>query len=354
MRRAPPRRPPRGLTNRRRPAFPPRGVHPFRWSRRLRDDAPRAGGPASADVTVVIPSYNARGTIERAVGSVLAQQGVSVRVVVVIDDGSLETEALVRGLGARNVDVLVNETNQGAQVSRNRGLAAAVSPYIMFLDSDDYAEGPLLRGLVDACRAADADLGFAPWRKVGDTGARWPSRQLRPDTPDRLVHGWLVDGDWVPPCAVLWRTEFVRAIGGWDESLKRSQDGEIAMRAIIRRAKLAFSEEGEGIYYQHESEHRITKSKVNYDSLLLVADKLLSLPGGDPRPRRASVAQYLYLVASGAFRRGDAALGTRALARSRELGFRGHLGSKLARLGSRLMGLERYHRWAQKLRPRGS
>lgn len=308
--------------------------------------------PQASDVTVVIPSYNARATIERAVGSVLAQEGVSARVVVVIDDGCAETEALVRGMGDGNVDVFINETNQGAQVSRNRGLAAAASPFVMFLDSDDYMEGPLLRGLVEACRAGDADLGFGPWRKVGDAGVSWPRRRLRPDTPDRLVHRWLVDRDWVPPCAVLWRTAFVREIGGWDEALKRNQDGEIAMRALVKGATLAFSDEGEGLYYQHESEHRITKSKANYGSLLQVAEKLLSLEGGDARARRASVARYLYRVASDAFRRGDQGLGRQALARSRELGFRGHLGSRPARLGSAVMGLERYHRWAQRLRPR--
>jgi glycosyltransferase involved in cell wall biosynthesis len=317
----------------------------------LRDDTRQAGRRASADVTVVIPSYKALHTIKRAVSSILSQQGVSVRVVVVIDDGCLETEALVRGLGDRNVDVLVNETNQGAQVSRNRGLAIAESPYIMFLDSDDYVEGPLLRGLVDVCSAVNADLGFGPWRKVG-MGTHWPSRRLRPDTPDKLVHRWLVEAEWVPPCAILWRTQFVLHIGGWDEALKRNQDGEIALRAIIEGAKLAFSDKGEGLYYQHESEHRITKSQLNYDSLVRVAEKLLSLQGGDAPSRRATIAQYLYLIASGAFRRGNTALGMRALERSRELGFRGHLGSKLARLGSTLMGPERYHRCAQKLKPR--
>jgi hypothetical protein len=136
----------------------------------------------------------------------------------------------------------------------------------------------------------------------------------------------------------------VRSIGGWDVRIRRHQDAELTLRAIARGARLAFSSEGAGVYHQRDSEHRITRSSSNYDSLFDVAQSLLETGDAVPRStRQAAVGQYLYRVAVRSFRRGDDEFGCRALARSRELGFHGHRGGRIARFGSTLLGPRRYH-----------
>ena len=107
---------------------------------------------ASADctspaVTVVIPSYGGAGTIRRAVGSALAQRNAGVSVIVVIDDECVITRRKVEELGDERVTVLTNPTNVGAPASRNRGLELADSPYVLFLDADDYLQGDFLAPL---------------------------------------------------------------------------------------------------------------------------------------------------------------------------------------------------------------
>lgn len=83
-------------------------------------------------VSVIIPAYNATGTIVGAVESALAQN-VPLEVIVIDDGGNEGLEELLQG----KVIFLKNEHNAGAAQSRNRGVAHAKGEYVAFLDADD-------------------------------------------------------------------------------------------------------------------------------------------------------------------------------------------------------------------------
>lgn len=301
-------------------------------------------------MTVVVPAFRVKDKIRRTVESLAQQRGVELEIIVVIDDGCMETRQLVEDLGLACCRVLMNEENLGAQATRNRGLAEASKPFVMFVDGDDFVSGDLLRGLLDAAQRTEADLTFGPWRILQSDGTLLPVYVPEPAEPAAVFWRWLAQGIWVSPTAVLWRTEFVRSIGGWDLRIRRHQDTEIAMRAVALGARLAFSREGAGVYHHHDSEHRITNSSSNWDSQFDVAELLLATDGPIPKAvRQAAVSRYLYRVAVVGFRHGYADFGKRALARSRELGFRGHLG-RVAWLGSILLGPRRYHTLAPHVR----
>lgn len=307
---------------------------------------PDKGGRAfQAEVTVVIPAYKASATVERAVLSALAQPGVRVVVIVVIDDGCAVTERILRDLGDPRVSVVINDRNRGAPFSRNRGLEAVRSPFVMFLDSDDYLTGELLEGLVSAMREGKADLGFAPWIRLNEA-TNEISRRL-PDfrSGAHAFRTWLIDQKSIPPCSVLWRSEFVRFIGGWDEELKRIQDGEIVLRGLLRDSRICLSQKAAGVYYQHASEHRITAS-ADHSPIITVAQKLLDEESSvvPLAERQQIIARYLYRNAKKAFRNGDIAFGRSALSLSRELGLTRNDGSPFSRAGAWLLGVEKYHR----------
>ncbi|MDX1387628.1 MAG: glycosyltransferase family 2 protein [Acidobacteriota bacterium] len=86
-------------------------------------------------ISVVIPTYNRRHRVVRAVESALAQCAIGDEVIVV-DDGSTDRtgEALERyGRRIRYLRV----PNGGAGKARNIGVDAATKPLVAFLDSDD-------------------------------------------------------------------------------------------------------------------------------------------------------------------------------------------------------------------------
>lgn len=302
-------------------------------------------------IDVVIPAFRAAGTIERAVRSALAQDGLVGAVIVVVDDGCHETARLARAVDPDRAKAIVNPVNLGAQKSRNAGLAQVGAPHVMFLDSDDYLDPGLLRGLLDAGAYGACDVAFGPWVREFPSGARSEPHVPAPASREEVFRRWLVDRRWTPPCAVLWRTEYIRGIGGWDEAIKRNQDGELVLRALALGASFGFSAAGAGVYVQQDSEHRISRSRTNHLSLLDVANKLVGIDAAiDVRARTEAVSRYLYGVASDAYRRGDPDLGRAALIRSRELGFHGHRGSRVARLGGRVLGVRRYQALAGRLK----
>lgn len=94
----------------------------------------------SADVSVIIPYFNALATIGRSIESVIAQT-MAVRELVIVDDASSDLEALVRLVdsyrGSLKILLISLETNCGPSSARNVGVANASSSYIAFLDSDD-------------------------------------------------------------------------------------------------------------------------------------------------------------------------------------------------------------------------
>jgi glycosyltransferase involved in cell wall biosynthesis len=89
-------------------------------------------------ISCVIPVYNGKLRLERAVKSALAQRP-DVQVVLIDDcstDGSAEL-ALKMARDDRRILAISLPDNRGQGYARNIGVAASYSPYVTFLDQDD-------------------------------------------------------------------------------------------------------------------------------------------------------------------------------------------------------------------------
>ncbi|MGM0440987.1 MAG: glycosyltransferase family 2 protein [Elusimicrobiota bacterium] len=87
--------------------------------------------------SVVIPTYNRREFLSKAVESVLEQTFKDFELIVV-DDGSTDgTERLIKKYPDKRITYLYQE-NRGVSRARNRGIKEAAGKYIAFLDSDDW------------------------------------------------------------------------------------------------------------------------------------------------------------------------------------------------------------------------
>jgi hypothetical protein len=125
--------------------------------------APAGGGPL---VSVLVPSWNAEQTIERALDSVLADTTTPLEVIVVDDASTDGTTTLVDRTAARDarVRLIRLEANGGVSAARNRALEAMRGEWLTFLDADDrFRPGALdlLRGA--AAGGALAVVGQQVW-----------------------------------------------------------------------------------------------------------------------------------------------------------------------------------------------
>lgn len=107
-------------------------------------------------VDVIIPVYNARRQLRRAVESAL--DCVSARVLLV-DDGSTDGSSALCDQLAENPRIRVlHRANGGASAARNTGLAASDAEFVTFLDADDVLLPGALTLLLD-CLAYNPEAG---------------------------------------------------------------------------------------------------------------------------------------------------------------------------------------------------
>ncbi len=111
-------------------------------------------------ISVVIPTYNRAGKIEKAIQSIQAQT-LSNWEIIVSDDGSLDnTQEIVTNLSKKDkrIRYISYSPNRGAQTARNAGIKAATGEWVAFLDSDDTWLPDSLERRLNAARQSNATV----------------------------------------------------------------------------------------------------------------------------------------------------------------------------------------------------
>jgi glycosyltransferase involved in cell wall biosynthesis len=199
---------------------------------------------SSSSVSVVIPCYNYGCFLPECVASVLDQEGVAVRVLILDDASTDDSVAVATRLAAADsgVEVRTHARNQGHVSMYNEGIDWATDAYTVLLDADDLlAPGALQRtcALLDA----HAPVGFAygPALVFEDSNTL-PPPPPAPAQPQR----WIVrDGrEWFAQrCRVLanciyspevvMRTRLLHELGGYRAELPHTADFELWMRLAL-------------------------------------------------------------------------------------------------------------------------
>jgi GT2 family glycosyltransferase len=180
--------------------------------------------------SIVIPAYQAAGTIATAVGSAL-DQVYPAHEVIVVDDGSTDDlEEALRPFADRIR--LIHKENGGGASALNRGAEAASGDFLALLDADDAFHPRRLETLAALARIRpDLDL------VTTDAGFVVDGRQVSTfvennpfaidDQRAAILESCFVGG-W--PAIRLGR---LRAIGGFDENLRTGYDWDCWARVIL-------------------------------------------------------------------------------------------------------------------------
>lgn len=292
---------------------------------------------------VVLPVYNAEDWVGRAIGSV--QDSCPEALIVAVDDGS--TDGSVDVIKAISPPVVLETgPNRGACHARNRGLAIAGehgADYVLFLDADDYIEGPMLRAALAEAEAHDADTVLCNMHLEYEGGRRDERYHYSGTvTPEAFLRGWM-EGRYINPSGILWRCRFLEKIGGWDESLARAQDLEMSLRAMFFDPKIRKSEDGAAIHAR-VNDNSISRSQ----SERALDSRHRAVTGLIDRARGTSFAdsipllqRELYHISRAAFKAGYRDLGRKGVALLKTQGYRDHPGTWAHGQLARVIGLER-------------
>jgi succinoglycan biosynthesis protein ExoO len=115
---------------------------------------------SAAQVSVIMPAYNASRYIQESIHSVLSQVDISVEVIVCDDASSDETVDIVRRMmqGDSRIKLLINETNRGPSFSRNKAIMEASGEWIALLDADDFYSLNRLKNLIEITEQNQLDI----------------------------------------------------------------------------------------------------------------------------------------------------------------------------------------------------
>ena len=176
---------------------------------------------------MVLPTYQRRELVKRAIDSVFAQTQRDFELIV-IDDGSTDgTGAALAGLG--DAVRYQWQPNRGVAAARNAGITLARAPFVAFIDSDDRWLPDHLAVVTDVLRRhpeavlASTCRGFATVGRQGAADAEvvdvLPELILRNDV------GFL-------SCTAARRDALVAA-GGFDERLSVAEDSQLWVRLAM-------------------------------------------------------------------------------------------------------------------------
>jgi teichuronic acid biosynthesis glycosyltransferase TuaG len=138
-------------------------------------------------ISIIVPVYNAASYIADTIDMVRSQTCGDWELLLVEDcstDGSRRLiEDYVNRQGDKRIRLIANEKNEGAALSRNRGLEQASGRYIAFLDADDVWMPDKLEKELAFMEKEQAGFVFTAY-EFGDEKARGTGKIVH--VPDRI------------------------------------------------------------------------------------------------------------------------------------------------------------------------
>ncbi len=215
-------------------------------------------GEGLPTVSVIVPCHNYGRFLEGCVASVLAQEGVQTRVLVIDDCSTDDSADIGRRLSGTDdrVEFRSHETNLGVIATVNEGLEWARGDYVVSLDADDLLLPGALRRAATVM-ALHPDVGMVYGRVLyAHEGRPMP----RPSGRWRSTAVW-TGADWLKlrcrsgqncvsmPTVVMRRT-IQQTVGGYDPACHFTHDMNLWLR-IAAVADIAHVRVHQAIYRVH-------------------------------------------------------------------------------------------------------
>lgn len=176
------------------------------------------------NVTIVIPVFNRVTRVRLALELIPEHYPL-----ILVDNGSTDgtAEFLAEYCRRRKNAVFAQEPERGACAARNRGLSLCQTEWVYFFDSDDE-----FTSLPNPKKTKKYDMFCFPVMMVvaGDERVR----DYRP-VKDPATH---VLNAMLGTHSMLFRTSWLRSIGGWDNRCRIWNDWELGLRALLCRPRM--------------------------------------------------------------------------------------------------------------------
>lgn len=180
-------------------------------------------------ISLITPVYN-DSRIQRCIESILQQQDTPPLEMIVVDGGSTDETVDVIASFEDEIDILIQEPDDGIYDAMNKGIDAASGDVVGILNADDrYNDKYVLRDV---------------WQRLTDTGADACYGDLvYVDENDEVIRYWnsgeftrrRMQLGWMPPHPTLFlRRKLYERYGTFDTSLEIAADYELILRLFMK------------------------------------------------------------------------------------------------------------------------
>ena len=204
------------------------------------------------EYSAVIATYQPTQLLREAINSIL-QQSIAPKEIILVDDCSKDPAfADIRRIIPEDIAFIFhsNSQNLGAGYSRNIGVGLSSANYIVFFDDDDVSL-PTRSVIHKEAFQNGASVSYVSSRKHYSNGyqVEFPNSEIYPGVlePKKLARKLLYGssyrdsiGDVPSSTLAISKNEFV-GIGGFDSSMRRLEDVDLAIRLSLGLASFSWS-----------------------------------------------------------------------------------------------------------------
>ncbi len=181
--------------------------------------------------SIVIPTYNRKDDLLRAVSSV-REQSIQDFEIVIVDDGSNDgTEEALQAIGDPRINYIRHKQQSGPSAARNTGIEVACGKYISFLDSDDlFLKHKLSRLKEEIDKFPEEAVFITSHKRVKSDKTSFyhhASKTLTPPEFKRMLHYYMIDPS---PTGLTIKASTMSDDKKFDVALRRIEDRELLLR----------------------------------------------------------------------------------------------------------------------------
>jgi len=250
-------------------------------------------------VSVIIPLYNQKEYVKRAIESVLKQTYSPIEIIV-INDGSTDNphEVLDKYFGKVKV---IDQKNQGLAATRNIGLKNCLGEYIQFLDADDTILKDKIAKQVKILEK-NKDCSLTACRAVWvDEEGKTLSVQKKYLNKFPTIKEFLMENQF-PVHSVLMKKAILLKTGLFDEKMNSYEDLDLWIRILLNGYKIICTNHVLVKYFQI-SNAMSSNADIMYNARMKILKKYFTVfPFKDNF--REKVYSNAYLQSSGLMYRG--------------------------------------------------
>ncbi len=258
-------------------------------------------------VSVIIPAYQAARHIGETIDSVL-RQTFSAYEIIVVNDGSPDTEELERVLAAYGDRVIyLKQKNGGPAAARNTGIRGARGEYIAFLDSDDLYLPEHLQEQLAFMKSGGYDFVYADALLFGRSPlAGYTFMELVPSEGEVTFENLLAAQCTVITSTVVARKQPILDAGLFDEKhtcIIPAEDYDLWLRLAQRGTRMAYQQKPL-IKHRKHAESLSANSVRAFEGALQVLNKVEHNGSLTAREQQLMTATILSLQAALELERG--------------------------------------------------